>query len=69
MLAHAKPTSERCLVESYLHIRALLDEAMHLLDGLGETLIAAHVATPIALLTDRLDSFDNADGAPPRRPT
>jgi hypothetical protein len=56
-------------VESYLHIRALLDEAMHLLDGLGETLIAAHVATPIALLTDRLDSFDNADGAPPRRPT
>ncbi len=69
MLADEKTTSERCLVESYLHIRGLLDEAMHLLDGLGETLIAAHVATPIALLTDRLDSFDTAYGVPPRRPT
>ncbi|MEG8041596.1 hypothetical protein QP164_01840 [Sphingomonas sp. LR59] len=43
-------------MEPYLNVRALLDEALHLLDGLGETLIAAHLMTPIAVLDDRIDS-------------
>ena len=53
-------------MEPYLNVRALLDEALRLLDGLGETLIAAHLMTPIAVLDDRIDSLgDRPDFVPP----
>ena len=52
-------------MEAYLHVRSLLDEALRLLDSLGETLIAAHLATPIAMLDDRLDPLGETRGSTP----
>ncbi len=41
---------------------ALLEEALQLMDDAGDTLIAAHLTTPLGLLQERLDSLQD----PPR---
>ena len=51
--------SGRCLqgvvtVETYLDALALLREALAMMEAVGDTLIAAHIATPLALLEDRV---------------
>ena len=41
-------------VETYLDALTLLREALAMMESVGDTLIAAHIATPLALLEDRL---------------
>ncbi len=48
-------------MEEYVRARALLVEASEIMDGIGDTLIAAHIATPIALLDTRLDPREDTD--------
>ena len=42
------------IVDVYLRARFLLREASDILEKAGETLIVAHIATPLALLDDRV---------------
>lgn len=41
-------------MEPYLRALTLLQEAADVMESVGDTLIAAHIATPLALLEDRL---------------
>ena len=41
-------------MERYRHALALLTEASNLMDSVGDTLIAAHIETPLAMIEDRL---------------
>ncbi|WP_164913387.1 hypothetical protein [Sphingomonas sp. UV9] len=42
------------MVETYLEALTLLREALAMMESVGDTLIAAHIATPLALLEDRV---------------
>ncbi len=56
------------IVEQYRHALALLTEASDLMETLGDTLIAAHIATPLAMVEDRLHpQGDVAKQDPPLR--
>ncbi|WP_380778419.1 hypothetical protein [Sphingomonas sp. R86520] len=41
-------------MKEYLHAHALLKEAADVAESVGDTLLAAHIATPLAMLEDRL---------------
>ena len=41
-------------VDRYRHALALLTEASDLMETIGDTLIAAHIATPLAMVEDSL---------------
>jgi hypothetical protein len=53
-------------VKEYLHALALLKEASALVESVGDTLVAAHIATPLTLLEDRL--YPQDDTVPRDRP-
>lgn len=42
------------MVDRYRHALALLTEASDIMDALGDTLIVAHIATPMAMIEGRL---------------
>ncbi|MES3101168.1 hypothetical protein [Sphingomonas faeni] len=46
-------------MKNYLRAQALLKEASAVMDAAGDTLIAAHIATPLALIEERLCRPDN----------
>ena len=48
-------------LSEYARALALLEEAIDLMESVGDTLIAAHLTTPLGLVQDRLDSL----GDPP----
>ncbi len=50
---------EQDAVKNYLRAQALLKEASAVMDAAGDTLIAAHIATPLALIEERLCRPDN----------
>ncbi|MES3152130.1 hypothetical protein [Sphingomonas faeni] len=58
---------ERGFVKHYLHALALLREASDAMEAAGDTLIAAHIATPLALIEDRL--YQHRGGAGHDRPS
>jgi hypothetical protein len=51
-------------MNDYRRALTLLKEAAQLMDSAGDTLIAAHIATPLAMVEDRLHpKTDVTDGA------
>ena len=54
------------IVEQYRQALALLSEASDLMEAAGDTLIAAHIATPLAMVEDRL-SVDTTTYRTPSR--
>ncbi len=54
MVAYNIRWRERVFVKEYLHAHALLKEAADVAESVGDTLLAAHIATPLAMLEDRL---------------
>jgi hypothetical protein len=46
-------------MEQYRHALVLLSEASNLMESAGDTLIAAHIATPLAMVEERLHSQDD----------
>ncbi|SFO21807.1 hypothetical protein SAMN05428984_2861 [Sphingomonas sp. OK281] len=42
------------MMNEYQRALTLLTEAADLMDSIGDTLIAAHISTPMALVEDRL---------------
>ena len=47
------------MMEQYRQALALLSKASDLMEALGDTLIAAHIATPLAMVEERLQSQDD----------
>ena len=45
-------------MERYRHALALLSEVSDLMESIGDTLIAAHIATPLAMVEERIDAGD-----------
>lgn len=41
-------------METYLDALTLLREALAMMESVGDTLVAAHIATPLTLLEDRV---------------
>ncbi len=56
MIYVSRPTrkQEKDIVKNYLRAQALLKEASDVMEAAGDTLIAAHIATPLALVEARL---------------
>lgn len=46
-------------LSEYARALSLLEEAMELMESLGDTLIAAHLTTPLDLIQDRLSSVED----------
>ena len=46
-------------MEQYRQALALLSEASDLMEAAGDTLIGAHIATPLAMVEERLQSQDD----------
>jgi hypothetical protein len=46
-------------MKEYLHAHALLKEAVDVAESVGDTLLAAHISTPLAMLEDRLYPHDD----------
>ena len=47
------------VMNEYRRALAMVTEAATLMDSIGDTLIAAHISTPLTLVADRLHPLDD----------